>query len=114
VEGGKSGVSMAIPHDERDLEAELHRFYLEGGKLNPPYWARRFYQLFTRGCVRYVGGVEAVRRMMATGGQSSGIEVVKKHGRLDLAVETLVLDSEWTHLFNDSDRWMAKRNLPQK
>jgi hypothetical protein len=105
---------MANPHDEHDLEAELHKFYLEGGKLNPPYWARRFYQLFTRGCVRYVGGIEAVRRMMATGGQSHGMEVVKGHNRLDLAVENLVNHPDWKHLFNDADRTLAQRNLSQK
>ena len=102
---------MAIPHNQSDLEAELLRIYDEGGRLSPPYWARRFYQLFMPHCARYVGGVEAVRRMVATGGQSYGIEVVKKHGRLDLAVETLVLDSEWTHLFKDYDRAKARENL---
>jgi hypothetical protein len=102
---------MANAHDERGLEAELHRIYLEGGKLNPPYWARRFYQMFTPHCKRYVGGVVAVRNALSKGGQSSGIQTVKQHGRLDLAVETLVLNSEWTHLFNDYDRAQAKQNL---
>jgi hypothetical protein len=43
--------------DEQDLEAELLRIYEEGGKFG--YWAKRFYQMFTPHCERYVGGVAA-------------------------------------------------------
>jgi len=105
---------MAIPHDQSDLEAELLRIYEEGGRLDPPYWARRFYQLFMPHCVRYVGGVEAVRRMMASGGLSYGLQLVKSRNRLDLSVENLVLDNDWTHLFNDADRTLARSNLFQR
>jgi hypothetical protein len=100
---------MAMPHDEHDLELELHRLYVECGKLG--YWAKRWYQLFMPHCARYVGGIETVRRTLATGGQSFGIEIVRNLGRLDLTVEHIVLDSDWTHLFTDRERNQARRNL---
>ncbi len=105
---------MSNPHDEKDLEAKLLSMYKAGGSLNPPYWARYFYQLFTPGCQRYIGGIKAVCRVMCAGGDSYGMQVVKQHGRLDLAVETVVLDPEWTHLFENSDRAMARHNLRRR
>jgi hypothetical protein len=95
--------------DERDLEAELHRLYLECGKLG--YWARRWYQLFTPGCKNYVGGIRTVRKTLDTGGRSFGMSKVREMNRLDLTVEALVLDSKWKHFFDDSDRAKARRNL---
>jgi hypothetical protein len=38
----KECVTMAIPHDERDLEAELHRIYLEGGQTMSPLLGSAF------------------------------------------------------------------------
>jgi hypothetical protein len=102
---------MATPCNEADLESELLRIYEEGGRLNPPYWARRFYQLFTPSCQRYVGGVNAVRKMLDAGGQSSGLRTVIEQGRSDLAVETLVLSEKWSHLFKPWDRKKAQENL---
>jgi hypothetical protein len=102
---------MAIPRNETDLESELRRIYEEGGKLKPPYWAKRFYQWFTPGCDRYVGGVNAVRKVLEAGGQSSGLKTVIEQGRPGLAVETLVLSEEWGHLFKPWDRKQAQENL---
>jgi hypothetical protein len=102
---------MANPRNETDLESKLREIYEEGGKLNPPYWARRFYQLFTPECQRYVGGVNAVRKMLEAGGLSSGLRTVIEPDRSDLSVETLVLSDEWGHLFKPWDRKQAQENL---
>ena len=100
---------MANPLNERDLEAELHRLYIECGRLG--YWARRWYQLFTPTCKNYIGGIRTVRKTLDTGGHSFGISKVREMKRLDLTVEALVLDPKWAHLFDENDRAKAHRNL---
>jgi hypothetical protein len=100
---------MTTPRDERDLESELLRIYEEGGKLG--YWAKRFYQMFTPGCQRYVGGVAAVRKVLEAGGATSGLTAVVHLGRQDLAVEELVLGERWGHLFKPWDCKQAQENL---
>jgi hypothetical protein len=101
--------SMPDLRNEHDLELELLRIYHECGRLG--YWARRWYQMFMPHCARYVGGIETVRKTLATGGQSLGISTVRRLGRLDLTVEHIVLDSGWTHLFTDQERTRARKNL---
>jgi hypothetical protein len=102
---------MADPRDESDLERELQRLYEEGGRLNPPYWARRFRQMFTPGCARYIGGVAAVRKVLDAGSDTSGLMTVLKAGREDLSVENVILSHDWEHLFKAWDHEKARQNL---
>ena len=102
---------MANPHDQRDLEDELQRLYEECGRLNPPYWAKRFYQMFTQSCARYIGGVAAVRKLLDADSETSGLIRVLEAGRENLSVEYLVLLPEWRHLFKPWDHEKARQNL---
>jgi hypothetical protein len=93
--------------NEHDLEVELHRIYEECKKFN--YQASRFYQMITPGCQKYLGGVAAVRKLLDA--PTSGLLSLIKEGRLDLAVENLVLSPEWGHLFKSWDYGKAQENL---
>ena len=92
---------------EEELEAALQSLYYKWGGLG--YWARRFYQKFSRHCKRYVGGVQAVRSVLPF--QTPGFIFLKEHGRLDLSVEALLLTPEWKGLFTDEDRAIAREKL---
>jgi len=93
--------------NEEEFEAALRDLYFEWGRLG--YWARRFYQKFSRHCKRYVGGIQAVRSVLPF--QTAGFIFLKEHGRLDLSVETLLLKPEWKGLFSDDDRAAARQKL---
>jgi len=92
---------------EQDLEVELHRIYEECKTFN--YYAMRFYQMITPGCQKYLGGVAAVRKLLDA--PTTGLLRLIDEGRLDLAVEHLVLDPSWSHLFKSWDQKKAQDNL---
>jgi hypothetical protein len=72
------------------------------------YWAAYFLR-----AVKRHGGVAAARRMLATKGLSKGLTTLFEKGRLDLAMETLVLRPEYTALFTDEERATAARRLEE-
>ncbi len=72
------------------------------------YWASYFLR-----AVKRHGGVTAARRMLATKGLSRGLAKLREKGRLDLAMETLVLKAEYASLFTDEERAIARRRLDQ-
>ena len=70
------------------------------------YWASYFLR-----AVRSHGGVGAARRLLQQKGLSKGLLKLREKDRLDLAMETLVLAPEYTVLFTDDERGIAKRRL---
>lgn len=86
----------------------MFTLYRRWGALG--YWAKRFYQTFSRHCKRYKGGVAAVRSVLAKR-QTAGLMFLRRAGRLDLSVERLVLHSTYRHLFGDVDRELARAKL---
>jgi hypothetical protein len=92
---------------ERDLEGELHRIYDECKKFG--YQASRFYQMITPDCQKYLGGVAAVRKLLDA--PTSGLLRLIDEGRIDLAIEHLVLSPKWSHLFKSWDQKKARENL---
>jgi 5-methylcytosine-specific restriction protein A len=72
------------------------------------YWAAYFLR-----AVRRHGGVAAAKRMLATKGISNGLITLRQKGRLDLAMETLVLKPEYRTLFTDAERSTAARRLDE-
>lgn len=100
-----------IPVSEVDLESELLRLYQEGAALG--YRASRFYQLFMPHCKHYIGGVKAVQHVLRNSSRTptGGFQFIRKNARLDMAVENIVLDERWAHLFGAEDRAIARQNL---
>ena len=72
------------------------------------YWAAYFLR-----AVKRHGGVAAAKRMLAAKGISNGLITLREKGRLDLAMETLVLKPEYAALFTDAERATAARKLDE-
>lgn len=87
---------------ERDM---IERVYRTAGK-ETGYWASYFLKT-----VRQYGGVPAARRLLRQKGLSEGLRKLRAHDRLDLAMETLVLASEYAPLFTAEERAIAAARL---
>lgn len=95
-----------------DIEARfeqdmVEKVYRAAGR-ETGYWAG----YFLRSVKRY-GGVGAARRLLERGGVSKGLARLASLDRLDLAMETLVLDPAYAPLFTDEERAGATRRLEQ-
>ena len=93
-----------------DLEARFEQqmvetVYRTAGR-ETGYWAGYFLR-----SVKRHGGVGAARRLLQHDGVSPGLAKLATLGRLDLAMETLVLDPLYRELFTDEDRATAAKHL---
>lgn len=93
-----------------DIEARfeqemVEKVYRAAGR-ETGYWAGYFLR-----SVKTYGGVGAARRLLERGGVSKGLARLASLNRLDLAMETLVLDPAYTLLFSDEERAVATRRL---
>jgi 5-methylcytosine-specific restriction enzyme A len=95
-----------------DLEARFEREMVEkvyrGVGRETGYWAG----YFLRSVKRY-GGVAAARRLLETEGVSKGLAKLATLERLDLAMETLVLQPTYQSLFTPEERTRAAERLEQ-
>jgi hypothetical protein len=53
--------------------------------------------------VRTYGGVPTAQRLIRRGQVSDPFEALRQHGRLDLTLEALVVDSRYAALFTDAE-----------
>jgi hypothetical protein len=95
-----------------DIEARfegdmVEKVYRAAGR-ETGYWAGYFLK-----SVKRYGGVGAARRLLERGGVSKGLARLAGLGRLDLAMETLVLDPAYAILFTDEERAIATRRLAE-
>jgi hypothetical protein len=95
-----------------DIEARfeqdmVEKVYRAAGR-ETGYWAG----YFLRSVKRY-GGVAAARRLLERGGVSKGLAKLASLNRLDLTMETLVLDPAYAVLFTDEERGIATRRLDE-
>jgi 5-methylcytosine-specific restriction protein A len=93
-----------------DLEARfesdmVERVYRATGR-ETGYWAGYFLK-----SVKRYGGVSAARRLLEGDGISAGLAKLAALHRLDLAMETLVLDPAYHALFTDEERAVAAKRL---
>lgn len=70
------------------------------------YRAARFLQMVVE-----MGGVAAARKLLSGAEMQSGLFELFECGRLDLTVETLVLQPEYRELFTPGELAEAKRRL---
>ena len=99
---------MANLATEADLEAAILEFWKEERRLGFP--AGYLYQMFTPGCENYIGGIRTLSTIIRNA-PTAGFLFVRRHNRLDLAMEHLVLDKRFAHLFTDEDRVIAEFTL---
>ncbi len=95
-----------------DLEARFEREMIEkvyrtAGR-ETGYWAGYFLR-----SVKRHGGVSTARRLLDPRGVSKGLARLASMKRLDLAMETLVLDADYQPLFTEEERAIAARRLEQ-
>jgi hypothetical protein len=95
-----------------DIEARfehdmVEKVYRAAGR-ETGYWAGYFLK-----SVKHHGGVRAARRLLERGGVSKGLAKLASLDRLDLTMETLVLDPAYAPLFTDEERAIAARRLEE-
>jgi 5-methylcytosine-specific restriction protein A len=93
--------------DEQFEHDMIETVYRTAGR-ETGYWAAYFLR-----AVKRHGGVAAAKRMLGTKGLSKGLATLGARGRLDLAMETLVLKPEYRTLFTEDERAIAARRLAQ-
>lgn len=70
------------------------------------YTATRFLQM-----LHEHRGLETARILLHSSAVSEGYTALWERGRLDLTVESLILQPEWNILFTDEEREIAKQRL---
>ncbi|MFF0722903.1 caspase domain-containing protein [Micromonospora sp. NPDC003816] len=105
-----SGERVANERDPK-VAAEFHAAMLDGyrrAKKELNYNAGYFLQM-----VQQVGGLEAARRLIRANSVSSGFTTLWEKGRLDLAVEAVVLQDRFAGLFTDEELDIARNRLAE-
>jgi len=57
------------------------------------------------------GGVEAAKSLLYTPGLQYGFTELWKCGRLDITMEALILQQQYSSLFTDQEREIARKRL---
>ncbi len=94
-----------------DLERSFHRAMVkvyEDAKRETGYNATRFLQM-----VSEQGGLATAKQLLHASTVSDGFTALWERGRLDLAVESVVLRPEFAPLFTDEERDLASSRLEQ-
>ncbi|HWH30554.1 MAG TPA: hypothetical protein VNU26_16640 [Mycobacteriales bacterium] len=92
-----------------DAERQFHRAMVEvyeSAKRETGYNATRFLQM-----VSEQGGVATARQLLHAPHVSDGFTALWERGRLDLAVEAVMLRDEFEDLFTDEEFDIARQRL---
>ena len=94
----------------QDLEAQFHEEMLsiqpKSGRATG-YWPNRFLQK-----VRKAGGLQAAKEWLRPEkGLSPGLQRLARENRIDLSMETLVLQEPWNQLFSDEELNEARKRV---
>ena len=87
----------------RDFDAAMMQIYVVA-KAQAGYNATRFVQMLGEH-----GGIETARRLLPH--MSDGFTQLWQRNRLDLTVESLILQPQWHALFSEDEREVARRRL---
>ncbi|TCC00586.1 caspase family protein [Micromonospora zingiberis] len=101
----------AANEQDPKVAAEFHAAMLDGyrrAKKELNYNAAYFLQM-----VQQIGGLEAARRLIRASSVSSGFTTLWEKGRLDLAVEAVVLQDRFTGLFTEEELDIARNRLAE-
>lgn len=93
------------------LAAQFQEAVLTG--CDEAWQACRYNPTYFRRMVLEQGAVSAVQRLLTGDDFHEGLTRLWECKRLDLSVEAWVLRAEWTPLFSDAERAVARRRLTQ-
>lgn len=98
----------ASAEDQRRISAQFHKAMLDGCEelKSYGYWPSYFHRE-----VANLGGVRAVKNLLAKKDTSEGFATLYSLGKLDMAVEVFVLCPEYVELFTDEERRIARSRL---
>lgn len=91
--------------NELAFDKAMHEIY-DNALSECGYRATRFLNL-----VNQIGGLEAARQLLRSDGHPEGLTALWEHGRLDLSMEALVLQEQWSTLFTADELKLARRRL---
>jgi hypothetical protein len=95
--------AAALAATTRAFDEAMMQIYVRA-KEEVGYTATRFHQMLTTH-----GGIETARRLLPQ--MSDGFTRLWQEKRLDLTVESLILEQKWHELFSDDEREVARRRL---
>lgn len=90
---------------ENELHEELLSLYRRTGEATN-YWPNYFLR-----AVRAEGGLAVAKKLLAPGQVSSGFDSLIEVKRMDLSVESIALESRFSHLFTAQELQTAKERL---
>jgi hypothetical protein len=96
----RGDLNMKRPHA---FDEAMMQIYFRA-KYEAAYTATRFRQMLLEH-----GGAETARRLLPQ--MSDGFTQLWQRNRLDLTVESLILEPRWDDLFSDEERDVARRRL---
>ena len=99
-EGCGSSKDLEVQFDQAMMSIYRRALYECG------YNATRFLQM-----VREYGGLQAAKILLHSPGLQYGFEILWERGRLDLAMEALILKTPWSQLFTDEEKEIARVRL---
>lgn len=90
---------------ELAFDKAMHEIY-DNALSQCGYRATRFLNL-----VNQIGGYEAARQLLRSDVHPEGLTALWEHGRLDLSMEALVVQEQWSALFTADELKLATRRL---
>ena len=111
-EDGYGGLPASVvppPRPPSDAQHRFHRAMIDiydRARQEAGYTATRFIQM-----VSAQGGLAAAKALLHTAGVSEGFTALWERGRLDLTVEAHVLSPDFSALFTDEEREIARNRL---
>lgn len=90
---------------EADFDRAMHGVY-DNALSECGYRATRFLNL-----INQMGGFQAARQLLQSDTHPEGLTALWEFGRLELSMEALVLQEQWSALFSAEELKLAKRRL---
>ncbi len=103
----KARTRLSNPELEQAFHGAMVQIY-ERARSEAGYNATRFLQMLSE-----QGGLATARHLLDASVVSDGFTALWERGRLDLSVETHVLSPQFSSLFTESDRRIARERLRQ-
>ncbi len=94
-----------------DLESKFHEEMLSiyrKARDECHYNATRFLQM-----VNEQGGLRAAKTLLHADGYSEGLTALWERGRLDITMEAIVIQQQWSQLFTEDELATAWRRLQE-